>query len=393
MSTSFPRSIDEVTPEWLSSTLGRRVTAYQTDQLEGSNLAVCYRLRDIEYAGGETGPASLIVKVAHPASPIREIAMAGGFYTREVRFFIDLSAKTPLATPQVFGCFSDERPACEYFIIVMEDLAVHSKVYDQVDDPPDEVAARRVATELAQLHASFWGSEVTRLSWLSRPDGRYLPPVHFLCDQVVSAWPVLRREWRNVYGDDFVGDHANALEPLAALLCGPKSRGIHRRIYDVLSSRPQTLLHGDARADNIFRTIAMKGDGTPERLTYIDFQLMHAGPPGPDFTEAWIHSLEPEVRRRDRDMLRHYHDIRVGLKPESAAYTYDMLLEDYALAACFWWTLIITFAVEALKECARPEGARQKRLWAQMARRHNTALCDLDCLARIRDLASGLPDD
>jgi len=391
---AFPRKLDDVTNDWLSVVLGARVTGYRTEILEGSNLSDTYRLHAITYGGDRRGPPSVFLKVAHHAKEIRDIAVAGNLYTKEVTFLTELAARVPLRTPEVYGCFTDGSPTTEFFVIVMEDLTTHSKVFDQVDDPPDEAFARRIADEAASLHAAFWESDVTRLPWVGREDGRYLPPLHSVSSGVRHAWPVFRDLWRQMYGVDFLAPDDAPLEELAALLCGPTSQGIHERIYDILSSRPKTLLHGDLRADNIFRTYpAANTTVANTTLTYIDFQLVHAGPPGPELTEMWVHSLEPEVRRRDTDMLRQYRETLVSLNPDAAAYTYDMLLEDYALAACFWWTLIITFGVQPLQEFHKPEEARQKRLWEQMAHRHNTALRDLDCLSRIKELAAGLPDD
>lgn len=336
----------------------------------------------------------MVLKIAHHAKDIREFAMSGNAYTKEVRFLTVLAGRVPIKTPEIYGCFTDGSPGSEFFIIVMEDLTAHSAVFDQIEDPPGEAFSRRIAGEAARMHAAFWNSDVTRLPWVGSSDGRYVPPLHFLSEQVRSEWPRFRDSWRQVFGVDFLASENAPLEDLAALLCGPKSLGIHARMYDVLSSRPKTLLHGDLRADNIFRTRASSHTRVDNAtLTYVDFQLVHAGPPGPEFAEAWAHSLEPDVRRRDTDMLRQYHETLVSLNPDAAAYTYDMLFEDYALAMCFWWTTLITLGVETLKEFDRPEGARGKRLWDTGLSRMNTALRDLDCLTRIQDLAAGLSDD
>jgi hypothetical protein len=39
--------------------------------------------------------------------------------------------------------------------------------------------------------------------------------------------------------------------------------------------------------------------------------------------------LPPEVRRKDRAILRQYHQRLVELNPAASAYTYEMLLQDY----------------------------------------------------------------
>jgi hypothetical protein len=53
----------------------------------------------------------------------------------------------------------------------------------------------------------------------------------------------------------------------------------------------------------------------------------------------------------------------------------------------------MTLGSQTLRDFDRPEGARQKRLWARAEYRMKSALHDLDCLSRIRELAAGLPDD
>lgn len=213
-----------------------------------------------------------------------------------------------------------------------------------------------------------------------------------LCRTVQAAWPQFRSLFQKMYGRDIFDREEDApLEELTALLCGPKSGGIHDAIYDILSSRPMTVLHGDMRADNVFRTLGKGADDAT--LTFIDWQVIHAGPPGPEFTEAWMHSLEPEVRRADKDMLRQYHARLLELNPDAAAYTYEMLLEDYTLSFCFWWTVIIAVGVATLATFEQPEAARMKELWDRAGGRAKTAMVDLDCLSRIRALAANLPDD
>ena len=199
-----------------------------------------------------------------------------------------------------------------------------------------------------------------------------------------------------------VADHVRALlfaeagdiEELTGLLCGPKCNGIHDRIYEIFSSRPRTLLHGDMRADNVFRTISGEGrDADGAQLTFVDWQVIHAGPPGAEFTQAWMHSLEPEVRRKDRAMLREYHDRLVMLNPGAASYTYEMLVDDYTLAFCFWWTAIITIGLGTVPSFGQPEARRMRQLWDRGLDRAFTAMRDLDCLARIKEIAHSLPPD
>jgi hypothetical protein len=210
-----------------------------------------------------------------------------------------------------------------------------------------------------------------------------------------TTWPPFRELYQHTYGRDIFDREADKpVEELTALLCGPKCVGIHEKIYDILSSRPKTLLHGDMRADNVFRTDPALGKSLADStITFIDWQIIHAGPPGPELAQAWMHSLEPEERRQDKDILKQYHDRLVQLNPAAAAYTYDMLLEDYTLSFCFWWTAIITIGVGTLSSFDRPESVRMKRLWEKGLFRSKTAMGDLDCLSHVRRLAAAIPDN
>ncbi|MGI8925113.1 MAG: phosphotransferase [Tepidiformaceae bacterium] len=395
MTTDFPRTIAEVTPAWLSQVLGAKVTSYEVAFLEGGVLSDAFKLHSITYDGDQPdAPASVVLKMANQVKDRRDFALMSNAYTRELRFFQDLAKDVPLASPKVYGCFTDGSAGSEFFAIVMEDLSAHSRVFDQVDDPPDEAFARKIALEAAGMHAKFWESETAALPWLGRPDNRYVFALDMMCKMTPQTWAPFRDLWTQMYGHDvFERAEDQPLEELTALLCGPKGAAIHEKIYDILSSRPRTLLHGDMRADNVFRTDPALGKSVEDSdLTFIDWQIIHAGPPGPEFTQAWMHSLEPAVRRKDRDMLRQYHTRLVELNPAAAAYTYEMLLEDYALSFCFWWTAIITIGVGTLPVFAQPEGARMKQLWERGLLRSKVAMLDLDCLARIRTLAESIPD-
>ena len=54
----------------------------------------------------------------------------------------------PLRSPTIYSLATDEEQRPEFFVIAMEDLTVHSKVFDQVDDPPNEHFMRRMALDV-----------------------------------------------------------------------------------------------------------------------------------------------------------------------------------------------------------------------------------------------------
>jgi hypothetical protein len=393
MSVDFPKTADAITKEWLSGVLGTKVTGYETTFLEGGVLADAFKLHGITYADGPAaGPPSVVVKLANAVKERRDMALMTNAYTKELLFFRDLASKVPVGSPKVYGLFMDGTETSETFMIVMEDLTLHSKVFDQVDDPPNAAFARKVALEAAAMHAKFWESETTRLPWLGRADGRYVFSLDSLSKMADQSLAPLQGLWSQMFGRAlFTPGQDDEVKELTELLCGSKSAAILERIYDVLSSRPKTLLHGDMRADNTFRTDPAQGKSIEDtKLTFIDWQVIHAGPPGPEFTQAWFNSLEPDVRAHDREILREYHARLVQLNPAAAAYTYDMLIEDYALSMCFWWMAIITLGVGTVPVFDKPEGTRMKLLWGKALPRALLAMRDLECLARVKRLAAEL---
>ena len=392
----FPTTAKEITNEWLSGVLGKPVTGFTTTFLEGGVLADAFKLQHITYAGdGGAGPESVVVKVPNAVQELREMAIGSGAYAKEANFYSNLASEVPLRAPTTYAVFTDGSDACGSFIIVMEDLTAHSKVFDQVDDPPGVEYARKVALAAAEMHAKFWQSEALSLPWVGGAGERYVFSLDGLARTMSQTYAPFRELWSQMYGYDlFASQPDGRVEELFGLLSGPKAHGILDRIYDILSTRPKTLLHGDMRADNIFRTDPRLGRSAEEStLTFIDWQVLHAGPPGVEFTQAWFNSLEPDVRAHDREILREYHARLVALQPAAAAYTFDMLIEDYALGMCFWMAAIVTLGVGSLPGFDRPESARMKVLWGRGLRRGQAAMHDLDCLSRIQRLAEGLPDD
>jgi hypothetical protein len=393
MVTSFPLDVAPTSAAFLSDALEASVAVLDVSLLEGGVLSDAYRVRLARLDSTPGVPASVVVKVPSSSTERREFAVRVDAYTKELNFYQHLAGEVPIRSPQIYACISDGTSDINDFVIVMEDLSLHSRVFDQVEDPPGEAFARRIALEAAKLHAAYWESPLTRLPWVGRTDGRYVFSLDTLCRMTPSTFSLFAEQWRGMFGQDLFAGFDDIGE-LTTILCGPRCNGIHDRIYDTFSSRPATVLHGDMRADNIFRSVSTDGtDADPAQLTFVDWQVIHAGPPGAEFTQAWMHSLEPEVRRKDKAFLQEYHDRLVALNPAAAAYTYDMLLDDYTLAFCFWWTALITIGVGTVPSFDRPDGARMRRLWERGVQRAFTAMRDLDCLGRINEIAASIPPD
>src|SRR3990172_8382812 len=125
----IPRSPEEITPEWLTSTLrdagvisGARVTSVETESIgAGAGLfGQLARLR-LAYDREEPGaPASLIAKLPTTHAGNREIGNLFQFYERETRFYDDIAPMMRIRVPQCHVRIMDV-PGDEY-LLLLEDL-------------------------------------------------------------------------------------------------------------------------------------------------------------------------------------------------------------------------------------------------------------------------------
>ena len=305
---------------------------------------------------------------------------------REVRFFKELVDEVPLRTPIIYSVLDDGSDGCEFFSIVMEDLGTHSDVFDQVNDPPDEAYLRKINLEVAEFHAKFWESDILERDWLRHPGDRYEFPLHdaaLTCPDNIETFVTL---WEKSFGQSPFHASWSSVEPLAKLICDGNAQQVLDNIYTTFTERPWTLVHNDLRADNLFRTKGQPAETGD--LTYIDWQLIGPGPVGPEFTQSWQHSLAPQLRRKDLDFLKQYHQRLVEHSPEAAAYTYEMLVEDYRLGFILWWMALTTLGAATLPSFETPEGERMKALWGQGLQYMWQAMDDHDCYDLVQKMLS-----
>lgn len=385
MTSTIPKNIDEVTSPWLSSVLGTQVIDFSTTLVAGGHLANVFRIQDIIYADSQSLlPPSLIIKMACQGEDQRAIAVSNNAYLREVLFFEKLAAEVPLRTPIIYSVQYDNPERCEYFSIIMEDLCSHSTLFDQLSDQPREADIRKINLELAEFHALFWEKDVLRLDWIKLPKDRYEFPMHeaaLECEDSIDTFVTL---WENAFKQSPFQENWPSLEPMTRLICDGNAQRLLDQIYKILNRRPRTLLHNDLRGNNLFRTKPQMGESS--EITYIDWQLTAPGPPGLEFSEAWQHSLSPEVRRKDLDFLKQYHQRLTEIEPKAAAYTYQMLLEDYRLGFVLWWMTLISLGTAVLKPLQTPEERKVKALWETNMPYMYQAIEDHDCYGMVKRL-------
>jgi len=381
----YPHTIKEVTKEWLSVHLEGAVTHFDVEPLVLGAFSEAFRLHNLGYDNpGDQLPSSVVLKLPHSDRAQREVALASGVYLKEVRFYADLAADAPVSCPKIFAVQEDGIDRVESFAILMEDLGQHSAVFDQLDDLPDEAYTRRIASEAAALHARYWDSDILAEPWLTSPEGKYTFPLDAAARNCAQNFALYSDVWNRIYGTSFWhGDDTGEFEKLTRIATGPLCGTVVDRITDILDSRPKTLIHGDLRPDNIFRTVG----STPNeaQITFIDWQLVCASPPGPELGWAWF-SLPTDLRRRDLKMLQSYHETLTGLAPTAAGYTLDHLIEDYRLSLVLWHMALITIGAAMLSHAETTADQRTIDLWRQGVPRFRTSLTDHGCLDMVQQL-------
>jgi len=92
MSNSMiPAHVDEITVDWLNDVLGDEFGTIETASIEhfAEGVGILGELARITlgYASGESGPATVIAKCPAASEENHPLAIAMGFYVREVNFY------------------------------------------------------------------------------------------------------------------------------------------------------------------------------------------------------------------------------------------------------------------------------------------------------------------
>ena len=85
----FPLHTHEVTSEFLSRCLGGRVTTFSIDNsmTAAGVLADAFRVMNVEYESGDSGPKSCFLKCTKEIPEVVEMCLSTGVYAKEVYFY------------------------------------------------------------------------------------------------------------------------------------------------------------------------------------------------------------------------------------------------------------------------------------------------------------------
>lgn len=228
---TIPKTVDDLTPEWLSDALGRKVVEPRIEPV-GVGVGLVGALYRVAF-----DDECMIAKLAAPDEANRFVPTVLNFYGREIGFYTELSGRTPIKHPKCFYTAHDTET--QDMVLLLEDVSVHGECRDQIVGCSLPEARSAIAT-LARLHAAFWDdSTLGDLPFLLRlQDEPYPSAVSFAYDQ---AWPVVKELFA-----DMLDDHITEL--------GDRYTPMIPGLFNTLCDGPLTLSHGDWRVDNLFFT-------------------------------------------------------------------------------------------------------------------------------------------
>lgn len=303
------------------------------------------------YDGGE-GPATLVLKWPIDVPAQRGMGDALNAYEREVRFYRELAAETPVRTPEIHAAMIAEDKST--FVIVMEDLS-HLRQGDRIDGMSWDEAVTAVET-LARVHAH----------WHLRPE----------LESMAETWYTIQNPVYNVILPQFMAGGWENCQRYGAEHLTPEIIEFGDGWADFLpafqayATENFTLIHADWRADNMF--VADDGE-----IVVIDFQL--AGVAGGAFDLGYFvsQSLERAVRGgRERELCDRY---TAELAAHGVERDADEVWNEFRVSIAF----CLIYGVASYAEYENLPGEGQAVL-ETVLRRSTAGIVDVDAIAAAR---------
>ncbi len=323
----IPRDPDDITPGWLTGALRSTgaiapdVTIHELDREEiGEERGFTGRILRLTIAGWSAPapptPSTLIAKLPLAArTPASDGLVVPATVTsdahlvrsaREVHFYLELAARSGIATPVCY--FAGHDPGEAGMVLLLEDLS-HNRFGDVLAGCSGTDAAV-VMAGIARMHGTWW-NRVPPMPWLAGWTGDHE-------DAQVRLQRNLAR----------LPDHVIATVPpdISELLHWLAS-GAYEAVLDALAAAPRTLIHGDLHLDNI----AFRDDHAATLPVVADWQTAGVGPAAVDVATFLSGAIDPACDATvEAGLLATYHDALVA--SGVTGYGRDALARDYGLA-------------------------------------------------------------
>lgn len=257
--TDVPRTLADITPEWLSYALDTTVTAVDASVIaEGEGFMGRLARLHLTYPGGSSGaahPATAVAKLPTDEPGSVALGQLLRIWEREARFYLDLAPRLPVRTPRCYYAGGD--PGSGIFALLLEDLTPYAGGDQLRGATPEEAEA--AVQWLARFHAAeSGGGRAAGLDWL---------PATATDPMYQGLGPMLEAVF-GMFCDKF------------GHLAPPKTLGWVEQMIPrwnesmALELLPRTIVHSDFRVDNLF--FDKRPSGEIEVIT-LDWQAICLG--------------------------------------------------------------------------------------------------------------------
>lgn len=339
-------AVGDLTTDWLTRALGKRVDTVTTEVVGTGQMGSCHRMH---LTGDPSLPATVLAKLPSEDAGTREL-MANA-YANEIRFYRDLAPTVDIRVPDCF--YAGIEDASGTFTLLLEDMAPAEPGEQIAGCTPDQALAAVV--NLAGLHGPRWNDPT-----LWEIDGILLPNEEFAELTALSLVPAVET-FVETLGELVSAEDAATLREAAPLSSA----------WMLGRSERFGLLHMDYRLDNLL----FAPDGSD--VCAVDWQGMAVGLPGRDVAFFLSTGVSvAERREHERAIVDAYHEKLSSYVPH---YSPEDCWGDYRFGML--QTVFIT--VLGLVYGSRTE--RGDRMFAAMIERGCAAIRDLGTLDLIRE--------
>jgi hypothetical protein len=289
--TDVPRTLDDLTPAWLSDALGAEVAGvHVTPIAEGEGFMGRLGRVALTYADPSAAaerPASVVAKLPTDEPGSVALGQMLRIWEREAKFYRDLAPKLPVRTPHCW--YADGDHDSGIYALLLEDLSPYTCGDQVVGATPEQAAA---AVEwLARFHAAeSGGGHSAGMDWV--PATATDPMYQALGPMIEAVFPVFH-------------DKFGAMLPEGT--AGWVERMVPRWGESIAEQLlPPTLVHADFRVDNLFFD-DRSGAGGGLEVIALDWQALALGEGLYDLAYFLGGSVEVEQRRAtERSLVASY---------------------------------------------------------------------------------------
>lgn len=352
-SVPVPRSLEDLTAEWLTAALGTRfqgvrVGTCDVSSVEGGSatkvrLSVTYDVRPAEVLPPRFLAKTALEEHGMPIVPAN---------AQEIRFYSTVAPEVPVRVPDFYyGAVADDMSQS---ILLLEDLALAEATFCRATSALSVDQAAAVVEQLAALHALWWANE-------QKLPAAQFADAHLAADALAQTL-LAPEHWEK----SLSGEQCRHVPP--ALHDRDLVVDMVHTLWHLDAALPPCLNHGDAHLGNLYLT----KDGQPG---FLDWQTLRRGPWQQDYTYFVVGALDPDDRRQaERDLLRTY------LRALAAAGAPAPAFDDA-------WLGYRSHVVHGFLWVVCPVEMQPVDVISANVERFATAVCDLDAAGALASLA------